>query len=110
MTLTNVAPKLMHASSFAARFNKGSAHHADIVRIAQELHRSSIPPVLPPAIACWVGDALESGMSVRFFLLKNVDYEVIGQLSWPLIGHEMAESFAVTAICDCGDPLRCAPS
>jgi hypothetical protein len=50
MMLTNVASKLMHASSFAARFNKGSAHHADIVRVAQELRIPSIPPILPPAM------------------------------------------------------------
>lgn len=35
MTLTNAASKLMRASSFAARFNKGCAHHADNVRVSQ---------------------------------------------------------------------------
>lgn len=51
MTLTNVASKLMHVSSFTARFNKGCAHHAGIVRVPQDCEalRSS-PPILPPVM------------------------------------------------------------
>lgn len=50
----------MHASSFTIRFNKGRAHHADIVRVPQNCKslRSS-PPILPSVmivrVACWVG-------------------------------------------------------
>lgn len=84
MTLSDVASKLMHASSFAARFTKGCAHQADIVRLCQncESLRSS-PPILPPAMIAlesrtmWGGiwyadDILESGMSVRLFVIHNV--------------------------------------
>jgi hypothetical protein len=69
--------QIMHASSFAARFMMGCAHHADVMRVPQDCESLRFPPpILPSAMivleSCGPGgafycseDAHESRMSVR---------------------------------------------